>query len=138
MSISVIHRKSKKIIFLTNQRSSLRSVGILVISSTFCAMKFFVTCHLGVAVAQNSGLPALRKKMFLSTATPYWHVTTNFMAQKLLEITQIPTLRIELLWFLKIWFVWLSKNHTSEHIPCTHRADLLKPIHLYFCAFSRG
>ena len=43
----------------------------------------------------NVGLPALGQKMFLSTATPYWHVTKNFMAHKMLEITQILTLRIE-------------------------------------------
>ena len=43
----------------------------------------------------NVGLPALGQKMFLSTATPYWHVTKNFMAQKVLEITQILTLHIE-------------------------------------------
>ena len=44
---------------------------------------------------RNVGLPALGQKMFLSTVTPYWHVTQNFMVQKVLEITQILTLRIE-------------------------------------------
>ena len=46
-------------------------------------------------VVRKVGLPALGQKMFLSTMTPYWHVTKKFMAQKVLEITQIIMLLIE-------------------------------------------
>ena len=51
--------------------------------------------------------------MFLTTATPYKHVTKNVMAQKVLKITQILTLHIEVLWIFKNWLFQIFENHPN-------------------------
>ena len=58
-------------------------------------MKFFVPFQKGVAVERNIFCLRAGRPTFPTTATPYWNVTKKFMAQKVLEITQILTLHIE-------------------------------------------